>query len=42
MARPSHGSPSDAPEIDGDVFLPGEADIKLGGMVRARIIGAEE
>jgi ribosomal protein S12 methylthiotransferase len=35
-------SPWDAPEIDGNVFLPGETDLKPGDMVRARIIEAEE
>ena len=32
----------DAPEIDGNVFLPHEADLKTGDMVRARIVDAEE
>lgn len=35
-------SPWDAPEIDGNVFLPGETDLKPGDMVRVRIIEAEE
>ena len=35
-------SPWDAPEIDGNVFLPGATDLKPGDMVRTRIIGAEE
>ncbi|CAN5553706.1 30S ribosomal protein S12 methylthiotransferase RimO [soil metagenome] len=35
-------SPWDAPEIDGNVFLPGETGLKPGDMVRARIIEAEE
>jgi ribosomal protein S12 methylthiotransferase len=35
-------SPWDAPEIDGNVFLPGETSLKPGDMVRARIIEAEE
>ena len=32
----------DAPEIDGNVFLPNEPDLKPGDMVRARIVDAEE
>ncbi len=32
----------DAPEIDGNVFLPNETDLKSGDMVRARIVDAEE
>ena len=32
----------DAPEIDGNVFLPNETDLKPGDMVRARIVDAEE
>ncbi len=32
----------DAPEIDGNVFLPGETDLKPGDIVRARIVEAEE
>jgi len=35
-------SPWDAPEIDGNVFLPGATNLKPGDMVRARIIEAEE
>jgi ribosomal protein S12 methylthiotransferase len=35
-------SPWDAPEIDGNVFLPGETNLKPGDMVRARIVEAEE
>ena len=35
-------SPWDAPEIDGNVFLPGEPDLKPGEMVRVRIVEAEE
>ena len=35
-------SPWDAPEIDGNVFLPGETGLKPGDMVRVRIIEAEE
>ncbi|MFO0992986.1 MAG: 30S ribosomal protein S12 methylthiotransferase RimO [Hyphomicrobiales bacterium] len=35
-------SPWDAPEIDGNVFLPGETSLKPGDMIRARIIEAEE
>jgi ribosomal protein S12 methylthiotransferase len=35
-------SPWDAPEIDGNVFLPGETSLKTGDMVRARIVEAEE
>ena len=35
-------SPWDAPEIDGNVFLPGETALKPGDMVRARIVDAEE
>ena len=35
-------SPWDAPEIDGNVFLPGETDLKHGDMVRVRIVEAEE
>jgi ribosomal protein S12 methylthiotransferase len=41
MAKPSR-SPGDAPEIDGNVFLPGETDLKPGDMVRVRIVEAEE
>ena len=32
----------DAPEIDGNVFLPGEGSLKPGDMVRARVVEAEE
>ncbi len=35
-------SPWDAPEIDGNVFLPGETSLKPGDMVRVRIVDAEE
>jgi ribosomal protein S12 methylthiotransferase len=35
-------SPWDAPEIDGNVFLPGETSLKSGDMVRVRIVDAEE
>jgi len=35
-------SPWDAPEIDGNVFLPGETDLKPGDLVRVRIVEAEE
>ena len=35
-------SPWDAPEIDGNVFLPGETSLKQGDMVRARIVESEE
>ena len=35
-------SPWDAPEIDGNVFLPGETGLKPGDMVRVRIVEAEE
>ena len=35
-------SPWDAPEIDGNVFLPGETGLQPGDMVRARIVEAEE
>ncbi len=35
-------SPWDAPEIDGNVFLPGATSLKQGDMIRARIIEAEE
>ena len=35
-------SPWDAPEIDGNVFLPGATDLKPGDMVRVRIVEAEE
>ena len=32
----------DAPEIDGNVFIPGGTDLKVGDMVRVRITEAEE
>ncbi len=32
----------DAPEIDGNVFLPSETQLAVGQMVRARIVDAEE
>jgi ribosomal protein S12 methylthiotransferase len=32
----------DAPEIDGNVFLPGEAALKPGDVVRARIVESED
>ncbi len=35
-------SPWDAPEIDGNVFIPGGTDLKPGDMVRVRIVEAEE
>ncbi len=35
-------SPWDAPEIDGNVFLPGETDLKPGDMVRVKVVEAEE
>ena len=35
-------SPWDAPEIDGNVFLPGETELKPGDKVRVRIVEAEE
>ena len=35
-------SPWDAPEIDGNVFIPGATHLKQGDMVRVRIIEAEE
>ncbi len=35
-------SPWDAPEIDGNVFLPGETDLKPGDKIRVRIVEAEE
>ena len=35
-------SPWDAPEIDGNVFLPGETNLKPGDLVRVRIVDAEE
>jgi ribosomal protein S12 methylthiotransferase len=35
-------SPWDAPEIDGNVFLPGETGLKPGDMVKVRIVDAED
>ena len=35
-------SPWDAPEIDGNVFLPGATDLKVGDMVKVKIVDAEE
>ncbi len=35
-------SPWDAPEIDGNVFIPGATDLKSGDMVKVRIVEAEE
>jgi ribosomal protein S12 methylthiotransferase len=35
-------SPWDAPEIDGNVFLPGEIGLKPSDMVRVRIVDAED
>jgi ribosomal protein S12 methylthiotransferase len=35
-------SPWDAPEIDGNVFLPGETGLKPGDLVRVRIVEAED
>ena len=35
-------SPWDAPEIDGNVFLPDETALKPGDMLRVRIVAAEE
>jgi len=35
-------SPWDAPEIDGNVFIPGATDLKPGDMVKVRITDAEE
>jgi ribosomal protein S12 methylthiotransferase len=32
----------DAPEIDGNVFLPGETALKPGDLVRARIVESED
>jgi ribosomal protein S12 methylthiotransferase len=32
----------DAPEIDGNVFLPGEGSLKPGDMVRAKVVEAED
>ncbi len=35
-------SPWDAPEIDGNVFIPGATDLKSGDMLKVRIVEAEE
>jgi ribosomal protein S12 methylthiotransferase len=35
-------SPWDAPEIDGNVFLPGETGLSPGDMIRVRIVAAED
>jgi ribosomal protein S12 methylthiotransferase len=35
-------SPWDAPEIDGNVFIPGATHLKAGDMVKVRIVDAEE
>jgi ribosomal protein S12 methylthiotransferase len=35
-------SPWDAPEIDGNVFIPGATDLKPGDMVKVQIVDAEE
>jgi ribosomal protein S12 methylthiotransferase len=35
-------SPWDAPEIDGNVFLPGETGLAPGDKVRVRIVAAED
>ena len=35
-------SPWDAPEIDGNVFIPGATDLSPGDMVRVRVVEAEE
>jgi len=35
-------SPWDAPEIDGNVFLPGETALNPGDMVRCRVVEAED
>ncbi len=35
-------SPWDAPEIDGNVFIPGAIDLKPGDMVKVKIVDAEE
>ena len=32
----------DAPEIDGNVFIPGATDLKPGDMVKVKIVEAEE
>jgi ribosomal protein S12 methylthiotransferase len=35
-------SPWDAPEIDGNVFIPGSAQLRAGDLVRTRIVEADE
>jgi ribosomal protein S12 methylthiotransferase len=35
-------SPWDAPEIDGNVFIPGATDLKPGDLVKVKIVEAEE
>ncbi len=35
-------SPWDAPEIDGQVFIPGATDLTVGELVKVRIVDAEE
>ncbi len=35
-------SPWDAPEIDGNVFIPGATNLKVGDMVKVKIVDAEE
>jgi ribosomal protein S12 methylthiotransferase len=35
-------SPWDAPEIDGNVFIPGATQLKPGDLIKARIVEAEE
>ena len=35
-------SPWDAPEIDGNVFIPGATDLKPGDMIKVKIVEAEE
>ena len=35
-------SPWDAPEIDGNVFIPGAPHLKSGDMVKVKITDAEE
>jgi ribosomal protein S12 methylthiotransferase len=32
----------DAPEIDGNVFIPGATDLKQGDLVKVKIVEAEE
>ena len=32
----------DAPEIDGNVFIPGATDLKPGDMIKVKIVEAEE